>query len=669
MKKTLTLLFILLVFVSISFAQKPKFKKVTQEELEKTFCEYDENAKAEYLYHGCNIWFEYDQTRERFNIIYDYHERIKIYSEQGIDLADRVLTYYAKEINSTREKISKIEAYTFNLDGGKVVKTKLDKDNVFSETINDYYRSKKFAMPAVKTGSVLEIKYRLTSPYYFKVDEFYFQKDIPVQYTEYEISTPEYFNYNYNLKGLVNLELSEDQTQGKINYSYVTDTSNDPLIVKKTRQNVSIDFLKNIKKYTGSNIVGIKNEPFVYTMDNFRSSIKLELLFTQFPNSAIKYYTKSWNDIIEILDKSDSFGDQLRKNYKEMKPLLSEVESMSDAEKIAAIYSTVQEQFKWDNYTNVNTSKGIKKMIKEGSGNTAEINLLLVNLLQKAGLQAFPMVYKKRSSGYLNITNPTIAELNYVIAIVVQGENVLYLDATDKNLQPGMLPPRALNLKGIAVLGKEGKEIPIINKNKGTENKTYASSYDGDALVGSYKQSVKNYDAYYIRNTYSNAEDYVSQLQNDKILLENTEIKGFENKNDPILITSDINLKGYTQSIDGKIFIDLMVGQKEFKNFFVEEERDFALFFNSKSSETKIIKIEIPEGYQVESIPEPMKISTPDRLITFLIETKVVGKDIVTTIRNKINETIINPQYYPAIKTVYETVEAKTKEKIVLAKI
>ncbi len=668
MKTQLLLLLFSICISSFALGQKPKFKKVSKAELEKSICEYDSSANVEYLYHGCNVYFEYNQSRGRFEVVYSYHDRIKIYNEEGIGAADQIIKYYKGNKNADSEKISDLEAYTFYLEQDKVKDIKLDKDNIFDEKTSNYYSAKKFAMPGIKPGCVLDIKYKLISPYYFQMDEFYFQKDVPVYYSEYEISTPEYFNYNYNIKGLVALDVTEDRTPGRINYSYVQDVSTD-LRVNRQRKNETLTFTTNIKKYTGSNIVGIKTEPYVYSMENFKSSIQLELLFTKFPNAGIKYYTKTWNDIASQLDNSKSFGDQLRKKYKKMDELLNEVADMDEESKIATIFSNIQKQFTWNSYNNAKTNKGIKNLIEEGTGNAAEINLLLVNVLQRAGIQAFPMVYKTRNAGYLNITNPTIAELNYLVAVIIQDEGVMYLDATDKNLGTDMLPSRALNLKGVVVMEKQGQEIPINNHNKGSKNEVFTLAIDGENLIGTYQQSTKGYEAYNARKKYKSSEEFVAHLQNDNIAISNAEVKDYNVVNKRISVKSDIKLSGHTQEIDDKIFIDLMVGQKKFKSPFKSQERNFPLFFDSKLSETKIIKIGIPEGYQVESLPEMLNIASPEMYVKYLIKSEIVGSVIVITLRNSINKTIIAPDYYQSVKSVFDGVEAKSKEKIVLAKI
>ena len=48
----------------------------------------------------------------------------------------------------------------------------------------EYYEQTKFTMPNIKEGSVIEYKYSIESPFYWNVDEFVFQHDIPVKKLE-----------------------------------------------------------------------------------------------------------------------------------------------------------------------------------------------------------------------------------------------------------------------------------------------------------------------------------------------------------------------------------------------------------------------------------------------------------------------------------------------------
>ena len=68
-------------------------------------------------------------------------------------------------------------------------------------------------------------------------------------------------------------------------------------------------------------------------------------------------------------------------------------------------------------------------------GNAADINLLLVAMLNKAGIEANPVILSTRENGFIAMAHPSLSDCNYVVArAVVDGKQIL-LDATEPNLQ------------------------------------------------------------------------------------------------------------------------------------------------------------------------------------------------------------------------------------------
>ena len=672
--KNLTTIIILIFSLNNAVGQKPDFKKVTMEELQKKASLIDSMAKAEFLFKGCEVSFEYNKQSGGFDVLYRHHQRIKIYDSDNNRMANFLVQYYQGEKNSDSEKIANLEAYTFNLEKGKIKKEKLAKKNIYDEEKNKFYKLKKFAFPAVSDGSVLEVKYTLRSKYYFNIEEFYFQSDIPVKYAEYMIGSPEYFNYNVNTKGLVQLDVTKEQRYDNFMYSYIeqhrgnSSVMRGSLATKKIRKTEKIDYAKEVSTYKASNVPAIKNEPFVYTMDNYKSSIRHELLYTKYPRASITYYTKTWDDIAKLLDDNNGFGGQLNSNYKQFNDLIDSVADMKTNQKIRTIYQSVQNQFTWNEYLGHYADDGIKSMIKSGTGNIAEINLLLVNLLRKAGLNAHPMVSRESSTGFLNIANPSISQLNYVTAVIENEGDYIYLDASDKRLTINTLPNRALNLKGIIINEETGVETQLMNPNRGKENRIYSLSIDGESLSGVYKQTIKDYAAYTTRNTYEVESDFRSSLDTETKAFTNCIIENYDSRSG-IKVTSDIRADGFVQYIDEKYFIDLDICEENFTNPFKVESRDFALFYDYTYSNVDMIKIKIPEGYKVESIPERLNIATPDKLLTVMINFSEVNGEIAMTKKSKLSQAIVSPSYYQAVKMVYDQVEAKMKEKIVLAKL
>lgn len=656
--------------------QKPKFKKVTKEELLKESSAIDASAKAEFLYKGCDVSFEFNKRSESFDVVYKYHQRIKIYENEANKMANFSVQYYHGGNNSDSEKIDDLEAYTFNLKDGKVEKEKLSKKNIYEEEVNKFYKKKKFAFPSISDGSVLEMKYTLRSQYYFNINEFYFQADIPVKYAEYTIGTPEYFNYSASSKGTQELDITNEKQFDNFTYSYKVKNNNNKTSMmagggiqgKQDRGSEKINYEKNVSTYKVSDVPAIKNEPFVYTMDNFKSSIRHELLYTKYPRSSIKYYTKTWDDIAELLENNNGFGGQLNANYRQYNKLIASVADMDTIQKIQTIYQAIKDQYTWDGYLSHYSNDGIKSMIKSGTGNIVEINLLLVNLLRKAGLDAFPMVSRESESGYLNISNPSISQLNYVVGVVKIKGKYVYLDASDKDLAINTLPKRALNIKGIIINGKKGTETRMSNPNSGKENRIYSLSVDGETLTGAYKQTLKAYTAYQARKEFGVESDFITSLETEKKKITNCKVENFNSQSD-IKVTGDIQAEGFVQYLEEKILIDLQIFDEDFTNPFKAESRTFPIFFDNVYSNVDMLKIKIPEGYEIESIPEKLNIATPDKLLTVMINFSVVNGEIAMTKITKLSETIISPSYYEAVKTVYDQLESKMKEKIVLAKI
>src|SRR5690606_41880674 len=97
--------------------------------------------------------------------------------------------------------------------------------------------------------------------------------------------------------------------------------------------------------------------------------------------------------------------------------------------------------------------------------------------------------------------------------------------------------------------------------------------------------------------------------------------------------------------------------------------REFPVDF-AYPSETKYrIGVNLPEGYAVETLPEPIQIKLPDDLGDFTFNVIATSGRIQISVNTKIDESIIAPVYYDALKDYFKLVIGKMNEKIVLSKI
>ena len=76
---------------------------------------------------------------------------------------------YKSTTFNAEEQLLSLKASTYNLVDGNVIETKLDKENVFKEVQDRNHSIRKFTMPMVKEGSIIEYSYTIESDFLFNL--------------------------------------------------------------------------------------------------------------------------------------------------------------------------------------------------------------------------------------------------------------------------------------------------------------------------------------------------------------------------------------------------------------------------------------------------------------------------------------------------------------------
>ena len=104
------------------------------------------------------------------------------------------------------------------------------------------------------------------------------------------------------------------------------------------------------------------------------------------------------------------------------------------------------------------------------------------------------------------------------------------------------------------------------------------------------------------------------------------------------------------------------------KNPFTEDEREFPVFYDYKINNSYTATLEVPEGYSIESIPEKLAIALPEKRGSYVYEAKILGDKVSITQIFKMNDPVCLPSDYIALKSFYDMISKKVKEKIVLTR-
>ncbi|MDO6809447.1 DUF3857 domain-containing protein [Zobellia galactanivorans] len=667
-----TLLWVLLTVVFSVNAQNFKFGKVSEQELKETFNPNDSTAAATVLYRSKNIRFDYTKGIG-FKVITDVFERIKIYNKAGFDYATISQTLYKDD--SDVESISGLKAYTYNLVNGKVEKSKMEKSAVFTTELSKYRNEGKFTLPNIKEGSVIEYQYKITSPFFYSVDEIVLQYDIPIKRQEISFATPEYFNFKPFIKGYLTVAPKYSLKSGSINLTGSIRSTPGGVAATTTKYiNQNIDYKINSTDYNMSDVPALKEEPFVNDMNNYRSAVKYELQYIKFPEQMQENYTTTWEDVIKNIYKSSDFGGQLASNkYFDEDLVVLKKSTSSSIDLMAAIFFHVQNRMTWNNIYGYSVDKGVKRAYKERSGNIADINLMLTAMLQEAGLNAKPVLVSTRGHGIPLF--PTMEGFNYVIASVeIDGEMIL-LDATNKYTSPNLLPTRALNWFGKKI-EKDGSSVSInlLPSQFSLENVQMNVKLDENGEVkGKFRSTGHYYNAYLFRNKYgsSNEDDYLEKLENrnNGIEISNYLIKNKKGNGKPVQESYEFVLDKQADVVGDKIYFSPLFHLVEAENPFKLEERKYPIDLMFPKRDKYLVIISIPDDYEVISKPADMNIGMMDNMGTFQYKILSSGRQLQLMLDLKLNQAVIGAEHYSSLKEFFKNVVEKQTEKVVLSKI
>jgi len=669
--KFLTTTFMLLLIVFSSKAQGFRLGKVSIEELKEKMHPKDSSAVAAVLFEKAENRLVYSQERG-FEIEFVVKTRIKIYKKEGYNWANKAFRYYL--VNNLREKVSFSEATTYNLINGKIEKTKLKSDGEFDEVINKYWGQKKIAMPNVKEGSVIEYEYTLHSPNIGNPRDWYFQSDIPVNYSEYINCVPEYFVFNTNVKGFIRPKITVEKAN-----KIITIDSKERVVGKMgaTTTNFNSDnisYTETKTTYLAENMPAIKEEAFVNNVRNYTTSLEQELSMTKFPNSMMKMYSTDWESVVRTIYEYEDFGPELNKTgyfEDDLKTVLAGLNTQD--EKIDAILKFVKSAVKWNDYYGYSCNDGVRKAYKDKTGNIAEINLMLTAMLRYAGLNANPVLVSTRSNGVSFFPNRTA--FNYVIAAVENGNDMILLDASDPFSIPNVLPFRALNWLG-RLIRKDGTSLPVdlMPKKVSIDLKTMNYSInDKGEILGQLRNQMTTHNAMRFREAIKGVKEdvYLEKLENNnnKIEIKEYSLQNEKEFNLPVIETYSFTGNNLSELIGGKIYINPMLFLTRKQNPFKQENREYPVDYGFPFQDKYAINIQVPDGYKVENLPAPITLTMNENLGVFKYLTNLSGNTIQISVSNQINSSIVLSEDYLALKSYYQKMIEKQNEKIVLTKI
>lgn len=644
-------------FVSPLKALEPNVKmgKPTHEELTMTVYEPDPEAEAVYLLKSTDVEFAYPSNH--FVVRYNHKRRIKVLKQEAVDLGDVTIVYYDDtKAGRSRESVTGVKASVYNLEDGKVVRSKLTSELKDKERVDNFHSCIKFSVPNVRVGSVIEYEYTVQSESAFSIDTWYAQGSYPVYFAEYTCTVPQYFGYLLSNTGVCHLDYDESDVPFVINNS-----------LGMLRANAkTFHFLKD-------EIPALKDDEFVWCINEYRSRVKSELSFLNFPGSGFESYTQTWFQVDSLLFRDDDFGGL----YKMKNPLAEEQAALALSDTLSAKQITARlrdllmSRVKWNEHYGLWAENG-KKLIKEGTGNSASIHMTLMSMLREAGLKATPVLLSRRTLGRLPFAYASLTSLNAMVLAVEDpaDSTMFYVDATAEGYPVGVLPPSMLVERGRFLPGMMGQWVDLTNSSISYENSQTLATITADAMMkGTSTTIYRDQAAASFRKDYRNrndSADYVGQkatkhnLEIDDYRLKYIEDSG-NRVEENITFSKDFSSSSDRIYVNPFFFLDMT-------SPFKAEKRELPVEFACQVSRKHNIIIELPDNYEVEEMPKSITLKMDDGKMSCRVLCNQENNKLNFVFNYSRKTLFYGVEEYQSLRDFWHTAETTCQSMVVLKK-
>ena len=627
--------------------------KVTQHELTMTAYDKDTDAEAVVLYEIGNTSFHGNDNSGYFEMYMEKRIKIKILKQAGIKYSEFEIPYYQEGYKL--EEIKNLEAVTYNYEDGRLSKTELDKKNVFEEKINNNWSCKKFAMPNVKEGSIIEVSYTIVSPYLFNIREWEFQKKIPVVYSRFRLEAIPYYVYTYIMTGARQFD---EYTHG--------------IVPNSTVQWGSLKY-QLYEYYMGmKDIPTFRDEEFITSEKDYMIRLNFQLSKIYYTQGGSKEIMSTWPALCNDFLKEDSFGKYISAATKEAKKILPSLDlaGKTPEDQIKIITDYVKSNYSWNGNVTKFASGKVSDLLKQKRGNSAELNLFLAGMLSAANIKAQPVLLSTRKHGMVSLSHPFQQFLNYVIVQAHTGEKNVLIDATEPMLLYNELPERCINVKGLVVEKNSEQWIDIVQDDLALTEKEFDLKFNDEltVLTSEIKYNAYSYDAYNYRTTYSGE----SKNLYDFFVKKSVEPKGdidvenYTELDKPFVIS--FKTESASEKAD-KLFIAPFLNQSQTDNLFKQTKRTLPVDLIHRHAAKYKSTIHIPEGYKVDYLPKEIKYNAKLMIINYFAIENPEKRQIEVTADYQFKNYIYEAKDYQILKALFDQMIKTFNDMIVLSKI
>lgn len=618
---------------------------------------------------------QFSSTAGKMVITTERTTRIKILKKAGYDYATVEVPLYHRDERA--EKLSNLHGFTY-LRGadGNITKTKLEASNTFEEKRTNNLIVRKFTLPNVQEGAVIEYSYVVTSTFFDNYQDWTFQHEVPTRWSEYRTSIPQVYHYKILYRGYLPLTTNEASV-GSVSMllsNHLSEGSGAGAGMEVGTSGLQMSTEQH--RWVVRNAPAFREEPYSTTPNDYLARMTFELAGIQMPNEQYRDLTDSWTKKNKMLLESEEFG----KAFANSKFLTAEVQPLvakypEPAPRAAAVRELVLKAVKYDGTNRYWASGSLKRSYEQHRGTSADVNLLLIAALREAGLPAEPVLLSTRSHGAVSKDFPLLEQFNYVVALVTLPDNKeLLLDATEPLLPAGILPTRCLSQTGHTVPATgEGRWVSLVPNQRHSHYQEIALTLDAQGnLSGQVHEEHGGYAGLEVR-------EKLQQLGEKKYVTElvarhpGWEVASYVfAKQNTVEQSLGLNYEwrwpAATATTATELYLNPLSYFGEQRNPFQHENRNYPVDMGMLQQDIIRVTLTLPPGYVAE-LPKPVTLALPNEGGRYMYAATSPSPSTVQLVsRLTFDKPVYSAVEYGALRELYRLLLAKQAEALVIKK-
>ncbi len=578
------------------------------------------------------------------------YARIKILTEEGRKYANVEIPF-----EKGRYQVSGIRARTIRPDGSVVNFDGKVFENTIVKSKSQKYLAKTFSLSEALVGSIIEYKYNI----------------------DFED------NYIFNSHWI----LSEELFTRKAQFSLKPYSREDWRVmwIAPAGTPKGTDPAKQgpdgIVRMNSANIPAFQTEDFMPPENELK--FRVDFLYNEGapemnPDKFWSNYGKKKNGAVE------SFVGK----KKAMEEAVAQIVSPGDSQevKLRKIYARTQQirnlsyeprkSEQEEKHDKMKPETNVEELWKNGYGNGWNITWLFLGLARAAGFEAYPCIVSSRSEYFFGKQRLNSSELNANVVLVKLDGKEMYFDPGAKNTPFGILPWMETGVAGLKLDKDGGKwiqtsmpESPVsriertadltLTDNGSLEGKlkiTYAG------LVGLSRRSEGHNEDEAARKKI--LEDEVKESIPVGCEVDLTNKPNWDGSQDDLVAEFDIKVPGWISGAGKNALLPVGLFGGAEKHMFEHSERVYPVYFRYPFKKVDDVKIELPLGWKVATVPQPVDSDLKAAEFKLAVENGGTSLRIKREIRSDL--VMVPKDMYPSIRGFYQIVRTQDEQQVVL---